>query len=540
MHQSLRIPEIVSLICEELLNGAEQDLHCLNPDTSQTLAALARTCKTFQNPALDVLWSSQTTFMNVLDCMPGEIWHWQDDPEPGEEKVVLTRPVLPVHWDRPLFYSRRVKFFTFNTSHSYPDTPAVYETLRTCLPPGPLFPNIESIEWESSDAALFSHFRLFVGPRLTRLSLGDCQSIGHLSSLPSLAAECPLLRDFSITCSKGLSGRCESVSFLVRGLNHLRTLYVPCLDTAALQHLAQLPEFDSLVLADQSPLGSSSTLPATSEELSLAWDDLDMTVTDIHAVSEILVALRQPLLFCLSVKFPRNTPANTIAECYNTVAANCDQDSLKSLSINSENPLTNMPASPVLVDPVRSQTLLPLFMFGHLTRVDLSAPVGFDLDDAAAADMAHAWPRITSLTLGAIHSMHVPSRMTLCALLSFAKFCPRLRHLELQLDATVVPKWDAQKSDEKRPRQKTLTYLDVLNSPVGTPLAVAAFLSSTFPKLRILTAGYVPRRVGEDPPFVPSHLVARREKWKAAEAALAVLGTVRTEERYWTKREVGN
>ncbi|KAJ7466160.1 hypothetical protein B0H11DRAFT_59099 [Mycena galericulata] len=524
MHQSLRIPEIVSMICDE-------------SDTLQTLAALARTCKTFQNPALDLLWSSQTTFMNVLKCMPGEIWHWQDDPGPEEGTIVLTRPVLPGHWDRPLFYSRRVKFFTFNTSHNYPDTPAVYETLRTCLPPGPLFPNIESVEWESSNVVLFSHFRLFVGPRLTRLSLGDCQSIGHLSSLPSLAAECPLLRDFSLTCSKGLSGRRESVSFLVRGLNHLQILYVPCLDAAALQHLAQLPNFYCLVLADQSLLGSSSTLPAPSEELSPILDELDTTVTDISAVSQVLVALRHPVLSRLYVQFPRNTPANTIAECYKTVAANCDQDSLEALSIDVENPLTNMPASPVLVDPVRSQTLLPLFMFGHLTRVTLSAPVGFDLDDTAAADVARAWPRITYLTLGAIHSMHVPSRMTLCALLSFAKFCPCLCHLQLQLDATVVPQWDAQKSDKKRPRQKTLTSLDVLGSPVGPPLAVAAFLSSIFSNLRSLNTGYVPRRTGEDPPFVHS---ARRQKWKDAEAALAVLGTVRTEERYWTKCEVGN
>jgi hypothetical protein len=88
MHRSLCIPEIVSLIFYETLNGAEQSLNQLNRDSAQTLAGLARTCKAFQDPALDLLWKSQYTVMNVLNCMPGDIWEVLDDTD--AEEVVST------------------------------------------------------------------------------------------------------------------------------------------------------------------------------------------------------------------------------------------------------------------------------------------------------------------------------------------------------------------------------------------------------------------------------------------------------------------
>ncbi|KAJ7479430.1 hypothetical protein B0H11DRAFT_1275912 [Mycena galericulata] len=536
MHQSLRIPEIVSMICDEVLHWQEKEFHYLGRDTSQTLAAMARTCKTFHDPSLDLLWSSQTSVRNVLSCMPGDIWQWPDDEELQE--VRLTRPVLPGDWERPLVYSRRVKFLTFTSD---PESPALYEILRMCLPAGLLFPNVQSVEWNSSHPTSFSHFRLFVGPRLTALSLGESQSIGHLSCLPVLAAECPLLRHLSITCSRNLSGRCQSVSFLVNALNHLRTLYVPCLDGAALKHLARLPHFNTLVLSDQSLLGPSLTVQAQSEQSSEALDDLDMTVTDLGAVSDVLVPLGHPTLSSLAIQFPINTLASVITGCYEVVAAGCDEGSLSSLFIRFERPSSDdtPDSSDIVLDPIPGRKLSPLFVFGGLTAVDLSGPGGFDLDDAGAANMARAWPRIESLTLRASPSMHVPSRVTLRALLSFAQFCPDLSSLQLQLDATVVPKWAAQKSEEKRPRQRSLAILKVMDSPVAFPFPVATFLSSLFPRLQCLITGYQGRQADYNPPPEPAHVVGWHQKWKTAEAALPALRVARTEERYWTKREHG-
>jgi hypothetical protein len=44
---------------------------CVDP---QSLAALARTCRRFQNPALDILWSNLPTLKPLFHCLPKGLW----------------------------------------------------------------------------------------------------------------------------------------------------------------------------------------------------------------------------------------------------------------------------------------------------------------------------------------------------------------------------------------------------------------------------------------------------------------------------------
>jgi hypothetical protein len=60
MHRGLLIPEVVELIC-----GVAD---------FPTLSSLARTCQTFQPPALAVLWETQFGLMQLLKCMPSDLW----------------------------------------------------------------------------------------------------------------------------------------------------------------------------------------------------------------------------------------------------------------------------------------------------------------------------------------------------------------------------------------------------------------------------------------------------------------------------------
>ncbi|KAJ7218390.1 hypothetical protein GGX14DRAFT_695672 [Mycena pura] len=523
MHRSLYTPEIVSLIFYETLNGAEQWLNQLNSDTAQTLAGLARTCKAFRDPALDLLWKSQYTVMNILNCMPGDIWEVPDDTD--AEEVRLKRPVLPSDWERPLIYSHRVRHFLYQ-SYSYPDNAAFYEMLRMCLPPEPLFPNIESLCWETSDAALFPHFRLFIGPRLTSLTISTFQSASHLSLLPALATQCPLLQNVRIMTSDGLPWRCETVSLFVKQLTRLESLEVPCLDAVALDHLAKFPALDFVHLDDQTPLSPIlEPVPQTEAPSSCDINMLTLTVTDARAVTEVLARLHASPIWSLTIQFPQNTSATAVREIYNGVAANCKHASLSSLSITAV-PLvsttdTAADLEQIALYAVSGTHLFPLFTLTTLTSVTLAAPVGFDLDDAAAADIARAWPRIRSLDLAG--SLFVPPRTTLRALLTFARLCPHLRWLCLPINAHSVPKWrKAQTAAEARPTQRCLRSLYVGDSPVGTPLDVAAYLSSIFPKLKWVSGGKVDPR-GEP---VRAEVLAGRRKWKAVEAALPVLQKV--------------
>ncbi|KAJ7247412.1 hypothetical protein B0H12DRAFT_1324907 [Mycena haematopus] len=536
MHFILCPPEIVSLIFYETLSDSEQSLDNLNYDSARTLAGLARTCKAFRDPALDLLWKSQSTVMNVLNCMPGDIWEVLDDTD--EEEIRLKRPVLPSDWERPLIYSHRVRHFEYQLSYSsYPDSAAFYEMLRMCLPPEPLFPNIESLAWETSDAAVVPYFRLFIGPRLTSLTVSTFQSTSHLSLLPALATQCPLLRQVCILTSDGLPGRCETVSFFVKQLTRLESLEVPCLDAAALDHLAKRPALDFVHLDDQTPLSPVLGLASQTEVPSPCdIDMLTLTVTDAHAATEVLARLHASPIHSLTIQFPKTTPATAVKEIYTGVAVNCTQASLNSLSITLPPTGTTDTAAAdpeqIALYAVLGAHLLPLFTLTTLTSVTLAGPVGLDLDDTAVADIARAWPRLTSLDLGGSAFSHIPPRTTLRALLAFARLCPHLWRLSLPINARSVPKWRKAKTiADARPTQQCLRSLNVGESPVGTPLDVAAYLSGIFPCLEWVSTGTM-----RDEP-VRAEVLAGQRKWKAVEAALPVLRKVRADEKYWTQRE---
>lgn len=63
MHAVLQIEEIFLNIAEALDQNT--------PQARSALYALARACKTFHEPAIDVLWHTQTSLAPILSCVPG-------------------------------------------------------------------------------------------------------------------------------------------------------------------------------------------------------------------------------------------------------------------------------------------------------------------------------------------------------------------------------------------------------------------------------------------------------------------------------------
>ncbi|KAJ7226753.1 hypothetical protein GGX14DRAFT_488260, partial [Mycena pura] len=73
------------------------DTHELDQRYRPDLAALARTCKIFKEPALDALWRSQHTLDNILRLLPSNAWSH------------IIRRIEQREWKIPLTYSRRVR-----------------------------------------------------------------------------------------------------------------------------------------------------------------------------------------------------------------------------------------------------------------------------------------------------------------------------------------------------------------------------------------------------------------------------------------------
>ncbi|KZT29423.1 hypothetical protein NEOLEDRAFT_1128177 [Neolentinus lepideus HHB14362 ss-1] len=63
MHRCLTLPEIVSAIAEHVPS-----------DYSVSLAAFARTCKSFFEPSIAILWGKLPSIIPLLECLPQEYW----------------------------------------------------------------------------------------------------------------------------------------------------------------------------------------------------------------------------------------------------------------------------------------------------------------------------------------------------------------------------------------------------------------------------------------------------------------------------------
>lgn len=86
MHRCLQIYEILHIISS----------HLIQLKLEASLAALARTCKAIEGPALDCLWHDQETIYNILSCMPRDLFDVYADKSGSQSKwgVVcnLSRP----------------------------------------------------------------------------------------------------------------------------------------------------------------------------------------------------------------------------------------------------------------------------------------------------------------------------------------------------------------------------------------------------------------------------------------------------------------
>jgi hypothetical protein len=93
MHVCLSIPEILDIICNEL--APSDDLDGVYNHDLASLAALARTSRTFSEPALNAIWCGLPTLVPLLRCMPSDLWGEMDmeEGDPLEFVRLLNAPL---------------------------------------------------------------------------------------------------------------------------------------------------------------------------------------------------------------------------------------------------------------------------------------------------------------------------------------------------------------------------------------------------------------------------------------------------------------
>ncbi|KAJ7708773.1 hypothetical protein B0H17DRAFT_1191269 [Mycena rosella] len=242
MHRSLRIAEIVELIFRHLIVGGWGGYRTY----SKALAALARTCKTFQNPALDLLWEQQTTLHNYLNCFPRGLIKILKGAD-----IRLLQPITDKDWERPLFYSARVKRLSLGRGDLF----ASGRELRTLSFGDHIFPNLEAfvviVCYPASLQPSLDYLPLLLSPRIKGINV-QFQSHPALlpQILPALTLLCPSLTHVKLSAECCSYGELEhkALSKFYQNLVRVESLVVEDLDQPTFEHLGRLLSLEALRL----------------------------------------------------------------------------------------------------------------------------------------------------------------------------------------------------------------------------------------------------------------------------------------------------
>ncbi|KAH7921197.1 hypothetical protein BV22DRAFT_1198366 [Leucogyrophana mollusca] len=502
MHHCLRVAEILTIIFSHL----RRDL--------RALAFLARTCRTFQGPASDILWADVRRLTPLVKCLPEDLWSVGPPGVPTNMRafplrgqVLFLRPMVLKDWIIFRRYSQRVRNLEISSANA-----AIFRAL--CNPPDPsyLFPGLLSLRWSNKatqqDAIPF--LRSLIKPTLLSISLPA--RIYRQIDVTSLGLLCPNIQCILLGEDPDGEGylTADVGSRMIRQCQTLKRF--DCFSTISdetLLQLACLPALESLSFTP-----SNTTSFGHLKGLPQAFPALRELTVVAHVFVPFMAFLESVDLALITLNI-RGTAAfgNTGIpdNLFAMLPSQCRRDTLSSIHISDEwQPRMDL----LTYDP---EYLRPLSAFKNLTSLVIRTTRSLLLNDDNLKELALAWPRLENLQLVSSHSWRVQPSITLPGLLPLLEHCPRLASLAILVDTTTTPA-KASQLPGKGIRNTLLTEINVDRSRISSPVFVAAFLSDILPNLRRIRA---------------IRAITRGRPWREVERMLSAFAMVRNQERTW-------
>ncbi|KAJ7635322.1 hypothetical protein FB45DRAFT_1057183 [Roridomyces roridus] len=362
MDRKINMPEILDIIFRLVCNPRKS-----GDAGTESLAALARTCTTFRNPALNILWCHQSSVQSALTLFPQDLW------VSNQTKFEF-------------MYFARVRSFKIDSMVELPID--VLQALALQCPTTHMFPNLRNIKWFRlyNEPNILPVLQIFSAPRLASIGLTPGHSEEELVALRTLdpyANTIPLIR--AVTTE------------LVRALPKLETFQAK-INVETFMELLKLLNLQSVrgnvvQYPETTPSFAASAFPAL-RKLSIAIRPklIIQLLSTVHF--HTFASLKLTFDAGLGTTLPN---AATIASLYTAIAGHCSPSSLTMLSIRdshlyAENPDVEIPLGgdfeSYAVGPDALRILKP---FTNLTSLILEPYHGFDIKDTTILKMAPSW-----------------------------------------------------------------------------------------------------------------------------------------------------
>ncbi|KAJ7160456.1 hypothetical protein C8R46DRAFT_1354130 [Mycena filopes] len=366
MHRCWKVDELTTMIFTSL--GPIED-GITGVDSPQfALTRLARTCRDFTNPALDLLWKEQYGLVNLLQRLPAHTW-----------VVTMQTALRPEDWDRVLSYSTRIKVLHQSPFDLSLHT-SVLESVGMTFPRECILPNLRRLRMDSAPI-LLPYLYLLLGPQLQNITLELDGPVWRLGVLQLLRTKSPFLKDIFLwqAGSIFLSDETDAVSSFVAKLPQLRRLRVYSLNTQAYRALAALPHLEHI------DVRVVDTIP---------FPDVDPPSPMAH-----FPALRSFILGASTgedCNWSGPGYAPVASALLSGIRAHCSPFSLTSIVIDFAYERDTSTANPHLYT-MAPHTLRPLLSCPKIQALNLISAFGFCLDNPFVDEMARAWPSIRRL-----------------------------------------------------------------------------------------------------------------------------------------------
>ncbi|KAG1765313.1 hypothetical protein EDD22DRAFT_800785 [Suillus occidentalis] len=488
-----------------------------------TLASLARTCKTFKEPALDILWQALDELDPILSCLvaclPAGV-----SGKNTRGTLTLKRPILDGEWRLFNRYAQRIhSLMVFAPQLDYINDRVIQALISA---PSPLLPNLRSLFWHDNRESFDPLLRTLLGPNMTTLILDcclNCTSFAKAALLASLGARCPYIRELECLYDEVDSEEIsDAICEALCGLKELLRLRTNVLNIRALGHLASLPSLERLhldLLAYNADEPQSNIIPTFSSHFDQMWFNIP-TLFVFHIFLENVRFLScRSVSVCVEYDDLPYDPLEAID--FISSFSKCFSPTLEHIHFEFSFTFSNIVEEDVLANPLfalRFDAIAPLLSFGHLTNLNLDWICASAIDDASLKSMAQSWPHLENFWLGSSARWVIAPSLTFVGLVHLIRHCRHLRSIAMPFFACPV---DANNEpySETIPNGK-ITALFVGVSPIVDPISVACQLHILLPKLTSVGFFDFDTDFSIPPPFEHSE-----DDWKRVNDFLKVLFT---------------
>ncbi|KAH9888355.1 hypothetical protein C8Q73DRAFT_794131 [Cubamyces lactineus] len=437
------------------------------PLSLSTVLALALTCHTFLEPALDQLWRRQLTLFNLAKTLPDNSWEEVAEGDPGPDGrtrtwIKVTRVLLPRDWMRFDYYAAKIKELGYDpcAPYGYAEittvgwrkevaTPRLYTNLCTVRLPYELVPNVKRLRWttEESNIWIRPYVYIFLNPPLTSLVLDfhdteldtnpDYSDATFLKyTLQAVVEQCPAFRDIEILWPQ-MDHYADAIAGFLKVMPKLRSFVAnvrewtePMLtDLASLRGLRRTRAF--LERADFPWLASAAVKPPFP-----VLEDLTLDAPVLDNCTAFLAALGSLKLRALTVKCDRRPSATALNRFLSALSVCSAPGTLRALSITDSGQAEPAPLDAHTNSAIHTEALLPLTSFTNLRAltIDLSAPLA--LDNTFPAAVLSEFHTLEELSLGATHGWGQRPVLTFTGLAQIIALCPLLGQLRIAIDTS--------------------------------------------------------------------------------------------------------